>query len=145
MSDDGFGGYGIEVEVANYVDDTIHAYEGGEDNGEAVSSDDPLIEEMVDAVNEAHTDPKQDNPDHDPKKQDESSEEGNNIPDLTSSGDSEDDFVFELIKKEEIEEEEEMDQVYEVYDPVVQEMLVMEDQEEQGEDGNVTSSDNVEF
>ena len=136
-------GEGIEVEVANYIDDTVHAYEGGEDNGKAVSSDDPLIEDMVDMVDEAHTDPKQDDPDHDPKKQDASSEEGNNIPDLTSSGDSEDDFVFELIEKEEIEEE--MDPVYEVYDPVVQEMLVMEDQEEQGEDGYITSSDNVEF
>ena len=128
-------GEGIEVEVANYVDDTVHAYEGGEDNGKAVSSDDPMIEEMVDAVDEAHTDPKQDDPDHDPE---------NNIPDLTSSGESEDDFVFEMIEKEEIEEEE-MDPVYEVYDPIVQEMLVLEDQEEQGEDGYITSSDNVEF
>ena len=136
-------GEGIEVEVANYFDDTVHAYEGGEDNGKAVSSDDPMIEEMVDAVDEAPMDPKQDDPDHDPEKQDESSAEGNNIPDLTSSGESEDDFLFEMIEKEEVEEE--MDPVYEVYDPIVQEMLVMEDQEEQGEDGYVTSSDNVEF
>ena len=83
-------------------------------------------------------DPKQDeDPDYNPENQeDEPSEEENDVPDLTSSGESED-FVFEMIEKEESEEE--MDPVYEVYDPIVQDMFVLE---EQGEDGYVTSSEN---
>ena len=89
-------------------------------------------------VDEAPMDPKQDeDPDYNPENQeDEPSEEENDVPDLTSSGESED-FVFEMIEKEESEEE--MDPVYEVYDPIVQDMFVLE---EQGEDGYVTSSEN---
>ena len=134
-SDDGFGGYG---QLFQRIYDAIYAY-GGVDkvNGEEVSSDDPLLDEVLyepGGLNGPPLDPEhREDPNYDPENQeDEAFEEESNIPDLGSMGESEDFDFYGSHDTGDGEDEGELEWN-------VQDIFVMDDQV--GEDGYETSSE----